>query len=196
MKKATASILLLLYFVVSTGFVVSVQYCMDKANGVELVETAHKECGKCGMTIKINDGCCKDDVKVLKVQVDIKNRQYNLSFKEGAVIDFDAIGNAVEDAGFSVASLKVTASFNNLQVQKDEPVKIGPQIIHFLNAKGQPLNGDVAFSLVDKSFVSAKEFKEYASLTKMKCVQPGRMAKCCAKEAAPAGTERIYNALI
>lgn len=70
MKKAASSILLLLYFVVSTGFVVSVHYCMDKMNGVELGDSTHNECGKCGMTIKDNDGCCKDEVKVMKMQVD------------------------------------------------------------------------------------------------------------------------------
>jgi copper chaperone CopZ len=131
-----------------------------------------------------------------KVQVDIKNQQYNLTFKEGTPVQFDALGKAVEDAGFSVASLKVTALVNNLLVQKDDHIAIGGHNFHFLNAKGQPLNGDVTFSLVDKSFVSAKAFKKYASLTKMECVQTGRMAKCCAKETAPAEAERIYHAII
>ena len=45
---------------------------------------------------------------VEKVQVDIKNQQYNMTLKQGAVIDFDALSKAVEDAGFSVASFKVT----------------------------------------------------------------------------------------
>lgn len=70
MKKAAASILLLLYFVVSTGFVVSVHYCMDKMNGVELGDNTHTECGKCCMEIEDSDGCCKDEVTVVKVQVD------------------------------------------------------------------------------------------------------------------------------
>ena len=70
MKKAAASILLLLYFVVSTGFVVSVHYCMDKINAVELGHVSNDECGKCGMYISDSDGCCKDEVKVVKMQVD------------------------------------------------------------------------------------------------------------------------------
>jgi copper chaperone CopZ len=133
---------------------------------------------------------------VEKVQVDIKNQQYNLSLKEGVAADFDALSKAVEDAGFSVASLKVTASFDNLQVQKDEHLSIGGHKIHFLNAKGQPLNGEVTFALVDKSFVSAKDFKKYAQLTKMTCVHTGRMEKCCAKETASSGAERILHAII
>ena len=70
MNKVTATILLLFYFVVNTGFVVSVHYCMDNVNGVELGDKTHKECSKCGMTMEDKDGCCKDEVKVKKMQVD------------------------------------------------------------------------------------------------------------------------------
>lgn len=132
---------------------------------------------------------------VEKVQVDIKAQQYNLSFKQDANVDFDALGKAVEDAGFSVASLKVTASVNALALHKDEHVQIGDYTFHFLNGSGQQLNGDVSFSLVDKTFVPAKEFKKYAVLTKMTCVQSGRMAKCCSKVGATESS-RIYHAII
>lgn len=150
----------------------------------------------CSMCSKAVKNALEKVPFVEKVMVDIKNQEYNLSFKEGTAIDFDALGKAVEDAGFSVASLKVTASVNNLQVQKDDHVKIGEHNIHFLNSKGQSLNGDVTFSLVDKSFVSSKEFKKYTSMTKMACVKTGRMDKCCAKDSAPADSERIYHAII
>jgi copper chaperone CopZ len=131
---------------------------------------------------------------VEKVQVDIKNQQYNLSFKEGETPDFDALGKAVEDAGFSVASLKVTASVNDMELQKDEHVRIGGYNFHFLNSNGQKLTGDVSFLLVDKGFVSSKELKKYAAMTKMPCVQTGRMASCCSKESAE--SSRVYHAVI
>lgn len=70
MKKLLATISLLIYFVVSTGFVVSVHYCMDKFNGVGWGEALSDACGKCGMTITDSDGCCKDEVKVMKLPVD------------------------------------------------------------------------------------------------------------------------------
>ena len=70
MKRAAATILLSLYFLVSTGFVVSVHYCMDQVNGVELGHSNRDECGKCGMPLADNDGCCKDEVAVVKMQVD------------------------------------------------------------------------------------------------------------------------------
>lgn len=70
MKKLLATISLLIYFVVSTGFVVSVHYCMDKLNGIEWGEADSEQCGKCGMTITDSDGCCKDEIKLMKLKVD------------------------------------------------------------------------------------------------------------------------------
>jgi copper chaperone CopZ len=149
----------------------------------------------CSMCSKAVKNALEKVTFIDKVQVDIKNQQYNLTFKEAGKVDIDALSKAVEDAGFSVASLKVTAAVNNLQVQKDDHVEIGGHNFHFLNSNGKQLNGDVTFSVVDKSFVSAKEFKKYSSMTKMACVQTGRMANCCAKEGTP-DAARIYHVII
>lgn len=70
MKRVAAYILLLCYFVFSTGFVVSVHYCMNKVDSVQLGDSSSDECGKCGMHIEDSNGCCKDDVKLVKVEID------------------------------------------------------------------------------------------------------------------------------
>jgi hypothetical protein len=66
MKKALASIVLLIYFAVSTGFVLSVHYCMDRFDSAQLGTSASDKCAKCGM--HKDGGCCRDDVKVVKLQ--------------------------------------------------------------------------------------------------------------------------------
>ncbi|HEV7333575.1 MAG TPA: heavy metal-associated domain-containing protein [Flavisolibacter sp.] len=149
-------------------------------------------CSMCSKAVKV---ALEKVPFVEKVLVDIKNQQYNLTFKPAETVDFDALGKAVEDAGFSVASLKVTTAVSNLQVQKDDHVAIGGKTFHILTAKAQSLNGDVTFSIVDKSFVSAKDFKKYASMTKMECVQTGRMAKCCSSEGGQ-DANRIFHVII
>ncbi|MBB1285626.1 cation transporter [Flavisolibacter sp. BT320] len=149
-------------------------------------------CSMCSKAVKV---ALEKVPFIEKVQVDIKNQQYNLTFKSSETIDFDALGKAVEDAGFSVASLKVTTEVNNLQVKKDDHVSIGGKTFHFLTTKGQALNGDVTFSLVDKSFVSAKDFKKYASLTKMECVKTGLMAKCCSAKSGQ-DAARVFHVII
>jgi copper chaperone CopZ len=149
----------------------------------------------CSMCSKAVLNALKDVPFVDKVGVDIKNQQYNLSFKNNAAVSFDALKAAVEDAGFSVAGLKVTAAVQNLTAEKDSHVKIGNQYFHFLNAKDQQLNGNVTFSIVDKQFVTDKQYKKYSTASKMECVQTGRAGKCCTSDNIAANT-RVYHAII
>src|SRR5690606_33118804 len=51
---------------------------------------------------------------VSKVEADIKNSAFEITFREGHQVDPDLLRNAVEDAGFSVAGLKLTGTFNNV----------------------------------------------------------------------------------
>jgi hypothetical protein len=66
MKKLLTAILVFIYFTVSTGFVVSLHYCMDELSSAELGARQDQFCERCGME---TDGhCCWDDVKVVKLQ--------------------------------------------------------------------------------------------------------------------------------
>src|SRR5688500_6460485 len=121
----------------------------------------------CSMCSKAVKEALEEVPFVDKVQVDIKNQQYNLSFKEAATVDFDALAKAVEDAGFGVASLKLAVALDPVVVKKDQHIQIGQHLFHFLNAKGQTLNGTANITLVDKSFVSAKDFKKYSAASTM-----------------------------
>jgi copper chaperone CopZ len=148
----------------------------------------------CSMCSKAVKNALEKVTFVDKVQVDIKNQQYNLTFKEGSTVDFDALSGAVEGAGFSVAALKVTALLPQATtLVKDAHVQIGTQTFHFLNAADQSVSGTVTFSLVDKNFVAAKEYKKWSAQSKMACVKTGRMASCCTKGEAEA---RIFHAVI
>jgi len=149
----------------------------------------------CSMCSKAVKAALEEITFVEKVQVDIKNQQYNLTFKSGAAVSFDALSKAVEDAGFSVASLKVTADVNNVTLEKDTHLQIGDQYFHFLNSAGKQLNGVTTFSIVDKSFVSAKEFKKWSSASKLACVQTGKVSACCTKENV-ADQARVYHVVI
>ena len=71
MKKFTAAILLLIYFTVSTGFVINLHYCMDKVASVEVGESHADECGKCGMPLSGDENCCRDEIKVVKLYQDL-----------------------------------------------------------------------------------------------------------------------------
>jgi copper chaperone CopZ len=62
---------------------------------------------------------------VESVRSDIKNSAFSIVFKTGADVNIDALKDAVEDAGFSVGSLKLTGNFENVKVGNDQHIKLG-----------------------------------------------------------------------
>jgi hypothetical protein len=64
MKKFLTIFLSVIYLAFTSGVVLSVHYCMGEVAGVALGHEKADKCGTCGMD---NDGCCQDDVKVIKV---------------------------------------------------------------------------------------------------------------------------------
>ncbi len=64
MKKFLVTILAIVYLGVSSGFAMTIHYCMGKISSVELL-THNDKCSKCGM--KAGTGCCKDDFKIVKL---------------------------------------------------------------------------------------------------------------------------------
>lgn len=110
---------------------------------------------------------------VEKVDANIKESSFNISFKSGADIDFDKLKAKVEGAGFFVASFTVTYHFDGLAIANDKHITVGKNVFHFLNVKDEVLSGDKKIRLLDKGYVSAKEFKKNSSLTKMGCYKTG-----------------------
>jgi copper chaperone CopZ len=124
---------------------------------------------------------------VESVKSDIKNSAFAIVFKPNAEVNIEALKDAVEGAGFSIGSLKVTGNFEKVKVAADQYVKIGQENFHFLNVPGdQILNGETTIILLDKNFVTAKELKKYAGVTKMSNLQTGKTVN----------GERIYHVTV
>ena len=132
---------------------------------------------------------------VASVRSDIKNSAFNIVFNEGQQINIDALKKAVEDAGFSVGSLKLTGNFQELKIEKDKYVEIGGETFHFLNVAEQALNGEQTISVVDKNYLTAKQFKKITSGTSMSCVATGKAGSCSMNKGLAPGT-RIYHVTI
>ncbi|HKP33016.1 MAG TPA: heavy metal-associated domain-containing protein, partial [Chitinophagaceae bacterium] len=149
----------------------------------------------CAMCTKAIYQSLKELSFVDNIDTDIKNSEFIVSFKKGMNADPDVMKKAVEDAGFSVSKLKLTGDFDNVKVSNDAHVNISGKTYHFLNTTDQTLNGEKTFTIVDKYFVTTKEFKKYSAATKMMCVQTGKAESCCAKDGITANT-RIYHVTI
>lgn len=132
---------------------------------------------------------------VEKVMANIKSSTFDITFKPGAAVNFDQLKKKVEDAGFFVANLTATVQFSNLVVEKDGHYTVAGMNIHFLNAKGQVLNGEQAIQVVDKGYVSAKAFKKNQLYTQMECYKTGVAGHCCKKPGLEEGS-RIFHVTI
>jgi copper chaperone CopZ len=114
------------------------------------------------------------------VKTDLNKNQFDISFKDGAEVDFDAMRRKVENAGFSVAGFWVYTAFSNQKIKNEESVAFGGVQLRFINVKEQMLNGEHKIKVVDKNFVLAKELKKYT----------------LSKAVAGANQQRVYHVTI
>jgi hypothetical protein len=68
MKRVFLSILSILYLAIASGLVVNVHYCMGKQTELQYSNHSGKHCETCGM--KNNEGCCHDEYKMIKLDLD------------------------------------------------------------------------------------------------------------------------------
>ncbi len=129
---------------------------------------------------------------VKKVDTDIRQSAFLIDFKESAMVDPDDLRTAVENAGFSVASLFLTAELDNTVIGEDAHVNINGKTFHFLKAKPGRLSGKQELKMADRNFVPAKEFRKLSAASDHACVETGRTEQCCVKTGA-SSNGRVYH---
>lgn len=72
MKKVWVVILMVCYLAVSTGVIINYHYCMNRLASKAFYAPKAKKCGKCGMSMHKSKGCCRDEVKIIKMDDDQK----------------------------------------------------------------------------------------------------------------------------
>jgi hypothetical protein len=80
MKKGIAAILLVLYVAFSSGVVISFHYCMDSFDSLQLGAKKSDYCGMCGMHKTEGNECCKDEIKIFKIQDDQQTSAISFKF--------------------------------------------------------------------------------------------------------------------
>ena len=70
MKKALAVIWMMAYLLLSTGVVVNFHYCMNQLASTQFYGEKQELCGQCGMDAESSHGCCRDEIKVIKMDDD------------------------------------------------------------------------------------------------------------------------------
>jgi len=119
-----------------------------------------------GLTCSMCSNAINKSLKSLdfvdKVTANFKDYSFEVSFKLPDNIDFERMRRKVEDAGFFVSAFFATISFNNLQISSGQSAKAGATTLVFVNSTTRLLNGETRVKLLDKGFVSSKEYKSNA----------------------------------
>jgi hypothetical protein len=92
----------------------------------------------------------------------------------------------------AICARSVYKNLDGQEVKNDQHLKIGGTFYHFLSIKDQVLQGEKEFSLVEKNYLPANDFKKYAGATTMQCFKTGLAASCCSWDGVPARA-RIYH---
>ena len=99
MKKILVSILAVFYLASSVGATVHLHYCMDKFIDWSLLNSDGDKCDKCGM--EKDGGCCKDENKFVKSNVDQKVTESAIQLIKMAAVPTPAAFNSTTENYFS-----------------------------------------------------------------------------------------------
>lgn len=119
-----------------------------------------------GLTCSMCSNAINKALKTLdfiqKIETDIKTYTFELFIKPGQTADFDLIKKKVENAGFTVSGFVATCLFNQVQVPANEPLVIDQKKLLFTGARDLTLNGYKKIKVLDRGFVSPKEYRNNA----------------------------------
>jgi hypothetical protein len=126
MKKLITICIALCYFVVSSGMVVHVQYCMGKISAVKSADSTPKK--KCGCSKKAKPKkCCTFETKLLKAASHYSSNKDKVDFSP----KYDDKNSAETNL---LADFFTTYSLSNSLLLYNSPPQINTQPLYILHA--------------------------------------------------------------
>lgn len=98
-----------------------------------------------------------------KVDADVENSVFIITFKQNARIVLEDLRKAVQDAGFSVASFKVGVLFKDEEIATGIDLMVSGNRFSFSNIEKQKLNGLKTFQVINKGYLSDKDRSAFTS---------------------------------
>jgi len=157
-----------------------------------IIQASGLTCSMCSNSI---NKALKSVDYVDDVAANIKNSTFEITFKPNAKVNFDQLKKKVEAAGFFVAKFEANVNFDYLNVSDEFHVELFGTMFHFMNVGNRILNSETTIRVIDKGFITSKEFKKNSKYTKRECYQTGVMGSCC-KQNAKSEAVRIYHVTI
>ncbi len=97
--------------------------------------------------------------EVESVTTDLNSNTFTINLKKGNTLTPKAFKDKVEKAGFFIGSLVLTMPFDNIKAADNIAYNNNNISYIFLDTKTQTLQGNVKVKVLDKGFVTQKEYK-------------------------------------
>jgi copper chaperone CopZ len=105
---------------------------------------------------------------VASVDADISNSTFHIKFKDDEAVKVEELRKAVEDAGFFIGGLSLTGKFDGLKIADNAEVTIGKENFRFIEVENKVLQGEATLKVLNKEFVTSKQYKKYSAATRKK----------------------------
>ncbi len=115
-------------------------------------------CSMCNLSIKKS---LEKLPFIEQINPNVETATYEIAFKENGAIVLEDLQKAVKKAGFSVAKLSFTSSFNNVSITNKNIFELNGISYFIINPKNSVLNGSIAFQIIGKDFTGEKDFKKH-----------------------------------
>jgi copper chaperone CopZ len=132
---------------------------------------------------------------IADIKTDLNKNLFVITTKDSVPVQIDEIRKKVEGAGFFIAKLWISTGFDRADIKNDVHIDEAALAYHFMNVQPQTINGTIRLQVLDKGFVTAKEYKKNSRFTQMACYKTGYMESCC-KVPGNAGKKRIIHVTI
>lgn len=116
----------------------------------------------CSMCSKATEKALRTLDFIGDIKPDLNRNVFVITFKSNTPVNLEQISKKVQNAGFSVNSLKATFNFANVKLNGNSFNYSGDTYL-VVNGTGKPLSGPVAVTVVDKGFAPASVYKKYAA---------------------------------
>lgn len=110
MKKLVIFTLAVYYFAITCGVVINLHYCMHRLSSTTLFYSQNDTCDRCGMDIHESNGCCRDEVEIVKLDDD-QNKTEQVAASIAALEPVEGIPSTYIDSPFQ--NIPVERHFRN-----------------------------------------------------------------------------------
>lgn len=115
----------------------------------------------CSMCSNAINKQLKSMTEVDSISTDLNTNTFTVYFKKDTNLQPKALKKAVENAGFFVGSMVLTMKIDTEKIENNS-IKIQNDTFIFVDSKNLISGNEVSYQVIDKGFVTQKEYKKLA----------------------------------